>query len=146
VPGQVAHDGTRKAILSRTDAVVFVADSRRNQSTNNAESFDNLVANAARVGLDFATLPLVIQFNKRDLPDVESEEAIRETWREAPWPLVFASAIRGEGVRDTFAALLERLYPQLDAAFALGARHELPLAAFVGGLCDGATAVQAGQQ
>jgi signal recognition particle receptor subunit beta len=144
VPGQVAHDGTRKAILSRADAVVFVADSRRNQGTNNAESFDNLVANAARVGLDFTTLPVVIQFNKRDLPDIEAEEAIRETWREAPWPLTFSAAIRGEGVRETFAALLERLYPQLDAAYALGARHELSAADFVAGLCDSVPAAGAG--
>ncbi len=144
VPGQVAHDGTRKAILSRADAVVFVADSRRNQTTNNAESFDNLAANAARVGLDFATLPLVIQFNKRDLPDIDSEAVIREQWREAPWPLTFASAIGGEGVRETFAALLGQLYPALDAQFALDAQHGLSAEAFVAGLCDGDVALRAG--
>ncbi len=144
VPGQVAHDGTRKAILSRADAVVFVADSGRNQTTNNAESFDNLVGNAGRVGLDFATLPLVVQFNKRDLADIDSEETIRETWREAPWPLTFASAIRGEGVRETFSALLECLYPRLDAAYQLESRHGLSRAAFVAGLCDSALAAAGG--
>ncbi|MFA7607032.1 MAG: GTPase domain-containing protein [Rhodocyclaceae bacterium] len=136
VPGQVAHDGTRKAILSRADGVVFVADSHRNQTTNNAESFDNLMGNAARVGLDFARLPLVIQFNKRDLPEssLVPEDTIRADWRQAPWPLVFASALLGSGVRETFANLLAVLYRSLDADFALAERHGLDSAAFVAGL------------
>jgi len=53
VPGQVAHDGTRKSVLSRADGVVFVADSQTNQKINNGESFQNLADNAKRVGLDF---------------------------------------------------------------------------------------------
>lgn len=136
VPGQVAHDGTRKAILSRADGVVFVADSHRNQTTNNAESFDNLMGNAARVGLDFARLPLVIQFNKRDLPEssLVPEDTIRADWRQAPWPLVFASALLGSGVRETFANLLAVLYRSLDADFALAERHGLDSGAFVAGL------------
>jgi signal recognition particle receptor subunit beta len=77
VPGQVAHDGTRKAVLSRADGMVFVADPQTNQGTNNAESFQNLADNAARLGLDLETLPLVVQFNKRDLPDIISEEEVR---------------------------------------------------------------------
>ena len=87
VPGQTVHDATRKAVLSRTDGVVFVADSQRTQSVNNSESFQNLEDNVRRVGLDFDSLPLVVQFNKRDLPQILSEEEIRERWRQAPWPL-----------------------------------------------------------
>ncbi len=63
VPGQVAHDATRKAVLSRADAVAFVADSQLSQSMSNFESFDNLEKNVGRVGLDLENLPLVIQFN-----------------------------------------------------------------------------------
>ncbi|MGV3742439.1 MAG: GTP-binding protein, partial [Burkholderiaceae bacterium] len=63
VPGQVIHDGTRKAILSRADGVIFVADSQKNQAVNNASSFENLVANIKTLGLDLASLPLVVQFN-----------------------------------------------------------------------------------
>ena len=59
VPGQVAHDGTRKAVLSRADGIVFVADSDRSQETNNGESFQSLAENCHRVGLDFAHMPLV---------------------------------------------------------------------------------------
>jgi signal recognition particle receptor subunit beta len=125
VPGQVAHDGTRKAVLSRADGVVFVADSQRTESVNNGESFDNLALNAARVGLDFERLPLVVQFNKRDLPDIVSEEELRARWGAAPWPLTFASALTGAGVRETFAALLAAVWGPLDAEFALASAHGL---------------------
>lgn len=130
VPGQVAHDGTRKAVLSRADGVVFVADSQRTQSINNGESFDNLASNARRVGLDFERLPLVVQFNKRDLPDILAEEEVRARWGAAPWPLLFAAALDGRGVRETFAALLGETWRTLDAAYGLAAQHGLDAAAF----------------
>jgi mutual gliding-motility protein MglA len=138
VPGQVAHDATRKAVLSRADGVVFVADSQRNQGLNNGGSFDNLAHNAQHVGLDFARLPLVVQYNKRDLPDVVSESEVRQRWAAAPWPVLFATATRGDGVRETYRALLERLYPQADAQFALAAEHGVDAAAFCAGLTDAA--------
>src|SRR3569833_2992566 len=56
VPGQVAHDSTRKAVLSRADGVVFVADSQRTQGVNNAEAFQNLADNVQRVGLNYDKL------------------------------------------------------------------------------------------
>ncbi|MDC8759521.1 GTP-binding protein [Janthinobacterium fluminis] len=134
VPGQVAHDGTRKAVLSRADGVVFVADSRRHQASNNASSFENLMANLAILGLDGAVLPLVVQFNKRDLPDILSEAEIAARWAQAPWPLLFAAALEGGGVLATFAALLDGLYDSLDRQFALGAAHGLTRAAFCAAL------------
>jgi len=123
VPGQVVHDATRKAVLSRADGVVFVADSQRSQGINNSESFQNLEDNARRVGLDFDTLPIVIQFNKRDLPNVLPEEEIHGRWSAAPWPLVMASALAGAGVRETFVKLLEAVYPVLDKNFSLREEH-----------------------
>ena len=131
VPGQVAHDGTRKAVLSRADGVVFVADSQRTQVLNNAEAFENLAENAARVGLDFDTLPLVVQFNKRDLADILSEEEIAERWQGAQWPLLFASALNGRGVLETFRALLEAVYLRLDGQYRLQQTHGLDRAGFV---------------
>ncbi len=131
VPGQVAHDGTRKAVLSRADGVVFVADSRKTQETNNGESFQNLADNAARVGLDFRTLPLVVQFNKRDLPAILPEEEVRARWQAAPWPLFFASALTGPGVRETFEALLRALFRRFDAEYELSGRHGLSEEVFV---------------
>jgi mutual gliding-motility protein MglA len=131
VPGQVVHDGVRKAVLSRADGVVFVADSQRNQAVNNGSSFDNLMANAGILGLDPARLPLVVQFNKRDLSDILSEAEIHARWSQAPWPLFFATALEGTGVIATFAALLGAIYDRLDAEFSLLAVHALSRAAFV---------------
>lgn len=133
VPGQVAHDGTRKAVLSRADGVVFVADSDQAQETNNAESFQTLADNCSRVGLDFEHLPLVVQFNKRDLPTAVPEAEIRERWSAAPWPLIFASALRGEGVEASFEALLRATYRRHAENCELAGRHGVDEAAFVAG-------------
>lgn len=123
VPGQVAHDSTRKAVLSRADGVVFVADSQRNQSVNNGEAFENLAVNCQRVGLDFESLPLVVQFNKRDLPDILCENEILERWQGASWPLLFASAVYSKGVRETCASLLRALYRRIEPIYQLRERH-----------------------
>ena len=138
VPGQVQHDGTRKAVLSRADGVVFVADSQPHEAANNAEAFQNLADNAARVGLDFEQLPLVVQFNKRDLPGVAPEAEILARYAATPWPVCFASALRGDGVVQSFAQLLAAVYRRHDAACGLGPLHGLSeqrfVNAFVGAL------------
>ena len=133
VPGQVAHDGTRKAVLSRADGVVFVADSDRSQETNNGEAFQSLAANCGRVGLDFERLPLAVQFNKRDLPTAVPEAEINERWASAPWPLLFATAVNGDGVEATFEALLRSVYRRYGNEFELAAVHGLSEADFVAG-------------
>lgn len=133
VPGQVAHDGTRKAVLSRADGIVFVADSDRSQETNNGESFQSLAENCHRVGLDFEHMPLVVQFNKCDLPSAVPEAEIRERWSAAPWPLVFAVALNGQGVEDSFEALLRSLYRYHVDDLELAAVHGLKEADFVAG-------------
>ena len=131
VPGQVAHDGTRKAVLSRADGVVFVADSQINQTANNAESFQNLADNAARVGLGFGTLPLVVQYNKIDLPNIVSQEEVKERWGKAHWPLYFGSALNGQGVKETFAELLKVVYQDMQQRFELKTRHGIEEEVFV---------------
>lgn len=139
VPGQVAHDATRKAVLSRADGVVFVADSQRAQSVNNAEAFNNLEQNVQRVGLDFSALPLVVQFNKRDLPvaQILSEDEVRQRWSRVPWPLVFSSALTGEGVKETFVKLLEQVYPALERHFALREIHGIDQQTFIAAVTGG---------
>lgn len=137
VPGQVVHDSTRKAVLSRADGVVFVADSQTNQSANNAEAFQNLELNARRVGLDFETLPLVVQFNKRDLQNVIPEQELRDLWSATPWPLTFAAALQGDGVTATFALLLQQLYDRVDPLYQLNTRHQLSRDSFVDQLIRG---------
>lgn len=132
VPGQVSHDGTRKAVLSRADGVVFVADSQKTQTANNGMSFENLVTNSSVLGLDIQTLPLVVQFNKRDLPDILSEADIRGRWGKAPWPVVFASALEGCGVLETLDVLIDKVYERIDGAYLLQRRHGVSRDAFLG--------------
>lgn len=132
VPGQVQHDSTRKAVLSRADGVVFVADSQPNQQDNNAMAFGNLEENLEKVGLDIDTLPMAVQFNKRDIPGVVDEDELQARWAGSPWaPLQMASALNGSGVIDTFRVLLDRLYTEADREFALHADHGIDRQTFI---------------
>ncbi len=142
VPGQVVHDSTRKAVLSRADGVVFVADSQLSQSINNGQSFENLEANANRVGLDFDSLPLVIQYNKRDLTDIISETEVQQRWQQAPWPVTFSNAINGSGVVETLQALLSQVYNQLNTEFKFLDQHNLTQTEFINQLITGDIAHQ----
>ncbi len=135
VPGQVKHDATRKAVLQRADGVVFVADSQSSEQTNNATSFENLEQNLSLVGIDIESQPLVIQFNKRDLPEIVAEEEINRVWSVAGIPVTFSSAIKGDGVLDTFAAITGLVYEHLDRKFSFSTIHGLSKNAFVGQLC-----------
>lgn len=142
VPGQVQHDSTRKAVLSRADGVIFVADSQPSQQENNAGAFENLADNLQRVGLDIERLPLVVQFNKRDVPDAMDAAELERRWRATPWsPLSMASALHGHGVVETYRRLLERLYPEVDRRFGLSSRYGIVADDFVQGL---GVAVEAG--
>ncbi len=134
VPGQVAHDSTRKAVLSRADGVVFVADSQRTQAINNTESFDNLAGNTMRVGLDFEHMPLVVQFNKRDLPEIQAEDEVLARWDKTPWPVVFSNALKREGVMETFHELLCQVYSGMDRQYDLKEKHGLECDEFIYGI------------
>lgn len=131
VPGQVRHDATRKAVLQRADGVVFVADSRISQMAVNAESFANLEQNLTLVGLDIEKLPLVVQFNKRDLPDVVLETELRETWAPTGLPVYMASALQGQGVLETFQAAVEGVFKSVDQKLGLLERYQVDQSAFV---------------
>lgn len=131
VPGQVKHDATRKAVLQRCDAVVFVADSQTAEQANNFESFANLEKNLALVGLDIEQLPLVVQFNKRDLAEIVSDAEIAKTWGPTGIPCFLTSALAGSGVVETFTHVNTLLYDHLDARFGLDSRHGLPRDEFI---------------
>ncbi len=131
VPGQVVHDSTRKAVLSRSDGVVFVADSQLSQGINNGQSFENLEANAGRVGIDFDRLPLVIQYNKRDLSNIISETEVQKRWQQAPWPVTFSNALTGLGVIETLKALLKQVYDELNTEFNFLEQHKLTQQEFI---------------
>lgn len=138
VPGQVVHNSTRKAVLSRCDGIVFVADSQTNQSENNAESFNNLADNIRLLGQSIETTPLVVQFNKRDLTQIEKIEDIESRWSKTPWPRFYASAIENKGVRETFEKVLEGIYQSVDDEYQLSTEHQLTANSFIRQLVNGA--------
>lgn len=131
VPGQVKHDATRKAVLQRADGVAFIADSQLSEETNNSESFSNLENNLEFVGLDIEKIPLVIQFNKRDLKNIIAEDDIMRTWEPTGIPVVLSSALAGHGVVETFSRLVELTYEHIDRKYRLGANHGLDKNMFV---------------
>ena len=131
VPGQVRHDATRKAVLQRADGVVFVADSHATQMSVNFESFDNLEKNLAMVGLAIEQLPLVVQFNKRDLPDIVAEEEIRSAWGPTGLPVIMASALVGWGVLETFREVLGLTFDAINARYGLKEQYGLERETFL---------------
>ena len=98
-----------------------------------AFGFQSLTENCGRVGLDFENLPLVVQFNKCDLPGAVPESEIRERWSAAPWPLIFSVALTGQGVDATFETLLRSVYRLQTEALELSTQHALDENAFVAG-------------
>jgi signal recognition particle receptor subunit beta len=108
VPGQIAHDTTRRLVLRHVDGIVFVVDSQPNRLDDNLESIDNLAENLRLQGDDPNSLPLVVQYNKRDLPDVLSIAALRETLRVPEGVTeIEAVALRSQGVFETVKAILK---------------------------------------
>ena len=132
VPGQVMHKSTRKVVLAGADAVAFVADSQRASASANAYSWRDMEANLRANNIDFDAMPKVVQFNKRDLPDVKPLAEIRQSWGDVPtFPAV---AVRGEGVVETFRELLRRLYRHLDAKHRLAEHFGMGEEEFLAGV------------
>ena len=105
VPGQVFYDASRKLVLKGADGVVFVADSQPARHEANIESLENLEINLAETGQQLSEVPYVIQFNKRDLPDIMSVEQMNADLNKLGAPVFEASAINGEGVFGTLKGL-----------------------------------------
>ncbi|MFY0528226.1 GTP-binding protein [Archangium gephyra] len=114
VPGQVVHDATRRVVLQNADAVAFIADSRRSASAENNAYWRKLRSNMREIGLDATQVPVVIQFNKRDLPDAQTDAELEEARKKGGEPVVGAVALRGEGVMETLHALLQAAWRNLD--------------------------------
>jgi hypothetical protein len=106
VPGQVFYNATRKLVLKGADAIVFVADSEVGKMEENKESLANLKANLAEYGLSIEAIPWVIQYNKRDLPNVYSlDELNAELNPGGKVPFFEAVATQGKGVFETFRGI-----------------------------------------
>ena len=113
VPGQVIHDATRRLVLQSADGVAFIADSRQSEISSNADAFRNLADNLRANGLDARTMPLVIQFNKRDLADIRADAEIDAMARAGREPVFKAVATLGKGVIETFLGLLRLTWSRL---------------------------------
>jgi len=114
VPGQVIHNATRRLVLQGADGVAFIADSQRAETKSNAAAFVNLRQNLVDNGLDAARMPLVIQFNKRDMPDIRTDAEIDEMARRGKEPVFKAVALRGQGVLETLVGLLEIAWKKIE--------------------------------
>ena len=102
VPGQVFYNETRRIVLRGVDGLVFVVDSQWSMLSHNLESFQNLRENLADEKIPLESLPVVIQYNKRDLPSALSVEALQESLGFQSYPYVEAVASEGMGVLETF--------------------------------------------
>jgi signal recognition particle receptor subunit beta len=134
VPGQVIHASTRRLVLQGADGVAFIADSRVSETQNNTDSFMDLKENVKEHGRSLRQMPLVIQFNKRDLPDVRSDEEIAKLGAQGREPVYLAVATRGSGVVETFIGLLHLTYSALDAEHDLSKKFGFDSGAFLAGM------------
>lgn len=107
VPGQVYYNATRKLVLRGVDGVVFVADSQPDKMEENIESLVNLKDNLEEYGYDIDDVPVVIQYNKRDLPGVLPVEQLNARLNTRGWPFFEASATIGNGVFDTLKLIIK---------------------------------------
>jgi len=113
VPGQVFYDASRKLILRGVDGVVFVADSQRARAESNIESLQNLDKNLKEQGYDLATIPYVLQFNKRDLPTSMPADEMYQQLNIKGEPTFEAVAPQGVGVFETLKAVAKLVLLEL---------------------------------
>jgi len=113
VPGQVFYDASRKLILKGVDGVIFVADSQVERMEANEESVENLRTNLAEQGYSLEKLPFVMQYNKRDLPNVAATDELRQMLNKMKVPDFEAVARTGIGVFDTLKAVAKLVLTEL---------------------------------
>jgi mutual gliding-motility protein MglA len=113
VPGQVFYDASRKLILKGVDGVVFVADSQVERTEANIESLDNLRQNLIEQGYDLDKLPFVMQYNKRDLPNIASVAELHAMLNPTNVQEFEARATTGVGVFETLKAIARAVLTEL---------------------------------
>ncbi len=136
VPGQVIHESTRRIVLQGTDAIAFVADSRRSEAAATLAYWNNMLKNLEANGLDYKSLPIVVQLNKKDLPETRGDDELADLRRLIQPPMVPAVAIRGEGVVETLWSLLTLCYRSLDRNLGLETRWKISEREFLSRIFD----------
>ncbi len=128
VPGQVRYNATRRLVLKGADAVVFVADSQREMLEENLESLRNMRENLIANNLNPDDIPLVMQYNKRDLPNILSVEELNERLNSIRVPYFESVAVEGKGVKETFEAITRLLLKHISRKHKIDIkREETPL-------------------
>lgn len=123
VPGQVYYNATRKLVLRGADGVVFVADSQREQFEENIDSLRNLHENLLEENIDLRTFPMVIQYNKRDLPGVMPIGELDDALNFRSVPAFPAAALAGDGVFDTLKSVSQLVLQSLSRRFGHEVEH-----------------------
>ena len=113
VPGQTAFNETRRVVLKGVDGIVFVADSQWTMLPKNLESWQNLKDNLKSNEISFEKIPVVIQYNKRDLADILAVDAMQEALGLSSYPFVEAVASAGRGVTETFKLISKLTFVDL---------------------------------
>lgn len=114
VPGQDYYRATRKMVLQGVDGIVFVADSDATRLQDNIASLADMKALLVEHGYDYATIPLVFQFNKRDLPNIPSVDELNRALNDRGVPSFEAVAIQSVGVVETFKAICAAVVTKLN--------------------------------
>ena len=109
VPGQMVYDASRKLILKGLDGVIFVADSQTERMEENLQSLKNLKTNLEQQGCDIHQIPLVFQYNKRDLPNIMLVSELRSELNKYNAPDFEASAVQGVGVFESLKTLSKKI-------------------------------------
>jgi signal recognition particle receptor subunit beta len=128
VPGQVYYNATRKLVLRGVDGLVFVADSQKSMMKENQESLNNLAQNLAEYGYEIDHLPLIFQYNKRDLPEIASLPELETLLNPKGLPHIEAVAIRGEGVFDTLKCITKLVLDKAKGVEKIERKEEVPIA------------------
>lgn len=105
VPGQVIYDSTRKLVLKGADGVVFVVDSQRDRFEDNKWSWDNMFENLEDNNIKIDDLPIVLEYNKRDLEDITPIEELEEQLNHGKYPSLSSTATQGIGVIKVFKTI-----------------------------------------
>ena len=114
VPGQVLHASTRRLVLQGADGVAFIADSQVSETKANAIAYMDLRDNLKELGRSILDMPVIIQFNKRDMPNIRSDAEIDELAKRGREPIYKASALANKGVIETFLGVLGLAYAKLE--------------------------------
>jgi hypothetical protein len=118
VPGQVYYEASRKLVLRGADGIVFVADSQPDRMSANQESWEMMHTHLSSFETPMTWIPIVVQFNKQDLPDALSENVLKAMLHIHSLPTYPAVAMRGDGVFDTLKAITRNVVTRVQRVMA----------------------------